>query len=128
MWKIVDYRRITAKIGLDFALCISLLLLGAHIVFSPAWAGNSEMVNKSIEELDTLNKEAVSQIEELPARGKVELKAKVSTRGGKRVVKIIDKKIQTPPEEPREIEPAAEVVEGNLEFNRSEKIPQGAKK
>lgn len=108
---------------------IYLLFLGAIalVVITPVWAGNSEMVTKSVEELEAINREAVAQVEDLPRHGKVGLKAKVSTRAGKRVVKVLDQKVQAKAAAPRPLEPATEVVEGNLEFNKIEKIPQGEK-
>ncbi len=45
-------------------------------------AGNKEIVEDSIQELDTLNKQAVQQLPELPQSGTVDLKAGVTYQDG----------------------------------------------
>jgi hypothetical protein len=50
---------------------------------SAAIAGNKEMVEERVKEMDDLNKEMVKQIPDLPKSGKVEAKANVTTEGGK---------------------------------------------
>ncbi len=107
---------------------ICLLALGALLWAAPCQAGNKKMVNKTIEELDQVNKEAVGKIDDLPPSGKVNLKAKVSNREGKRVIEIVDKKVQPKPEAPSKVTPAVEIIERNIDFNKAEKIPQGPRK
>ena len=53
-------------------------LLLALFHASACWAGNNEMVEKNVVELDAVNKEALGQIKDIPAQGKVKLKAHVS--------------------------------------------------
>lgn len=69
------------------------------IVCFPATAGNQDMVEKNVEELDELNKAAVRQIPDLPKNGKVELEADVSYKGGKPIFDIYYKKITTEKEQ-----------------------------
>jgi len=51
--------------------------------FSTSYAGNKEMVDERIQEMDDLNKQMVKQIPGLPRDGKVDAKAKVSSESGK---------------------------------------------
>lgn len=57
-----------------------------------SWAGNKQMVEKTVEELDELNKEAVQQIPDLPENGKVDIKARVTYEKKKPVFNIYYKK------------------------------------
>jgi len=51
--------------------------------FSTSYAGNKDMVDERIQEMDDLNKQMVKQIPGLPRDGKVDAKAKVSSESGK---------------------------------------------
>ena len=51
--------------------------------FSTSYAGNKEMVDERIQEMDDMNKQMVKQIPGLPRDGKVDAKAKVSSESGK---------------------------------------------
>jgi len=51
--------------------------------FSTTYAGNKDMVDERIQEMDDLNKQMVKQIPGLPKDGKVDAKAKVSSESGK---------------------------------------------
>jgi len=51
--------------------------------FSPSYAGNKDMVDERIQEMDDLNKQMVKQIPGLPKDGQVDAKAKVSSESGK---------------------------------------------
>ncbi len=65
-------------------------------VFSPySAAGNKQMVEKSVKELDDLNREAVRQIPDLPEKGHVDMKADVSYEKEKPVFNLRYKKITT---------------------------------
>ncbi len=84
----------------------SFLLLSAgsmllYMLGSTAMAGNLEMVEESVKELEELNKKAVKQISDLPENGTVDLKANVIYEDGIPVVDIYEKKIT--PEKNEEI-------------------------
>ena len=51
--------------------------------FSTSYAGNKEMVDERIQEMDDMNKQMVKQIPGLPRDGKVDAKARVSSESGK---------------------------------------------
>jgi hypothetical protein len=51
--------------------------------FSISFAGNKDMVDERIQEMDDLNKQMVKQIPGLPRDGKVDAKARVSSESGK---------------------------------------------
>lgn len=70
-----------------------ILLL--YIFGNIAMAGNLEMVEESVRELDELNKKAVQQIPDLPATGTVDLKASVIYDDGMPTVDIYEKNITT---------------------------------
>lgn len=57
---------------------VILFLGGLLYCSSLPMAGNKEMVEKSVEELDELNKQAVRQIPDLPVKGQVNIKADVT--------------------------------------------------
>lgn len=61
----------------------------------PALAGNLEMVEESVKELDELNKKAVQQIPDLPETGTVDLKANVFYKDGSPILDVYDKTITT---------------------------------
>lgn len=52
------------------------------------------MVEKNIQELDRINKNAVSQIPELPRDGKIEIEADITYKGGEPSINILHKKIK----------------------------------
>lgn len=60
----------------------SLAIVATVTLFSPSvgWAGNLEMIEKRLLELDKLNKAAVRQSGDLPADGSVSLRAKVTPK------------------------------------------------
>ena len=58
------------KIGL-------IVFMSVAILIPLSWAGNKEIIEKRIVELDNLNKQAVRQIPNLPKSGRVRLKANV---------------------------------------------------
>ncbi len=78
---------------------VTFLLLSAGIMLGmfgyPAVAGNLDMVEENIKELDKLNKEVVRQIPDLPESGIVDLKAKVFFRDGVPLLDTYDKTITT---------------------------------
>jgi hypothetical protein len=56
----------------------SLIVGGVLYCYSVPLAGNKEMVEQNVQELDELNKQAVKQIPDLPRSGKVKMKADVT--------------------------------------------------
>jgi len=60
-------KAIKCIIGIFFVITVSSLL----------WAGNRDMVEKRVDELDKLNKEAVSRIAGQPESGKINIKVRV---------------------------------------------------
>jgi len=60
-------KAIKCIIGIFFVITVSSLL----------WAGNREMVEKRVDELDKLNKEVVSRIAGQPESGKINIKVRV---------------------------------------------------
>ena len=67
-----------------------MVLLGS--VFS-VMAGNKEMVDEAVQELDELNKQAVEQLPERPKDGKIDLKADVTYQDGSPTFDIYDKHV-----------------------------------
>ena len=63
------------------------------VFLSVALAGNKEMVEKSVTDLDSLNREVVQQIPELPRDGHIRIKAGITQTGIKREVDITYKEI-----------------------------------
>jgi hypothetical protein len=59
----------------------------------PGCCGNLEAVEKSAEELETINKAALSQLPGLPRNGSVDLKAYVTVEGGKSSIRIDQQRI-----------------------------------
>lgn len=53
-------------------------------------AGNEEMVEDAVQELDKLNKQAVNQLPELPKDGKIDLKAGVTYENGSPIFDIFE--------------------------------------
>ncbi|MCK5232587.1 MAG: hypothetical protein KAR13_20095, partial [Desulfobulbaceae bacterium] len=58
--------------------------------------GNKEMVEKNVRELDTLNREVIQQIPELPSDGHVRVKARITQTGVKREIDILHTEIILP--------------------------------
>lgn len=100
------------------------LLLFLVLLAPACWAGNNEMVNKKVEELDKINKEALSQINDIPSQGKIDFKANVSVRDGKQLIEIIEKNIALRPEGTKTNEPAGGIIERDIDLI-PEKIPLG---
>lgn len=74
---------------------ISVFILLAVFIagsYTFSWAGNKQMVEKTVEELDDLNKQAVQQIPDLPKDGTVDMKARVTYEKKKPVFDIYYKK------------------------------------
>jgi hypothetical protein len=71
------------------AFCGLLPLLNA----GPGCCGNLEAVEKSAEELETLNRAALSQLPGLPRNGSVDLKAYITVEGGKSSIRIDQQRI-----------------------------------
>ncbi len=71
------------------SITIGLSLVG----ISFGLAGNKEMVEDTIQELDTLNRQAVQQLPDLPQSGTVELKAGVTYQDGSPTFDIFEEHI-----------------------------------
>jgi len=74
-------------------LALVLGVLGSILVAGVCQAGNKEMIEQRVQELDDLNKQAVGQIENLPSHGQVDLKAHVILQGGTPNIEILEKKV-----------------------------------
>ena len=59
-----------------------ILFIAMLALATSAWAGNRDMIERRVKELDRLNREAVQQVPDLPRNGQVHLRAKI-TPGGK---------------------------------------------
>lgn len=71
-------------------MAASMLLV---MTWPSIFAGNLEMVEESVKELDELNKKAVQQIPDLPETGTVDLKANVFYKDGSPVLDVYEKTI-----------------------------------
>ena len=89
-------------------LILLILALAAGVSLfvsvSVALAGNKEMVEKSVNELDSLNREVMQQIPELPRDGHIRVKAGITQTGIKKGIDIIYKEI-TPLDSVDQIKP-----------------------
>jgi len=74
----------------------TLLLTSGH---SPVWAGNKEMVEKEVQDLDHLNKEALKNIPDIPEDGRIEIKADVTYEKDSPLFHIYEKNIISEKEE-----------------------------
>lgn len=70
----------TEMMSKGFILIVFAVLVSGTVIcgYSLSLAGNKQMVEKNVEELDELNKQAVEQIPDLPASGKVKMKTDVT--------------------------------------------------
>lgn len=94
----------------------SMVVLGAGLVFvgifSSAFAGNRQMVEKNVETLDKINKEAVKQLPDIPKDGNIELEAQGTQYDDR--IKIKVKRYRIAPIQERSIEldkPSSDSVE-----------------
>jgi len=62
-----------AKQPLFFVLMLSYFLFTAHF----SWAGNAEIIEKKVEQMDQLNKNIVAKIPKLPKKGHVAVNATI---------------------------------------------------
>ncbi len=83
-------------------LLVSVGSMLLYMLGNNAMAGNLEMVEESVRELEELNQKAVQQIPDLPENGTVDLKAKVFYEDGIPVVDVYDQKVT--PEKNEEIQ------------------------
>lgn len=72
---------------------IALAVAGAFLAAGLCQAGNKEMVEQRVQELDDLNRQVVGQIKELPSDGQVDLKAHVIVQDGTPSVEILEKRV-----------------------------------
>lgn len=73
------------------------------------WAGNEEIVEERVQELDELNKEIIEQLPDVPEDGKIKLKAGVIQKDGEVDFTIIQKEID-----------AVETKNSTIKFGRYE--------
>ena len=72
-------RRRWRTIVLPLVVSLTVMWFDLSIV----WAGNERMIEKEVQELDRMNKQAIQEIPDLPKDGHIELKARaVPRRGG----------------------------------------------
>ena len=76
-------------------LTFPVLIVAAGILAAEpdAMGGNKKMVEKSVREMDLLNRDVVYRIQDIPANGRIHVKAKINYSGGKRQISIQGKKI-----------------------------------
>ncbi len=86
----------SGRLFLSILTAGSLLLV---ITWNQIFAGNLEMVEESVKELDELNKKAVQQIPDLPENGTVDLKANVFYKDDSPVIDVYEKTITTEKDE-----------------------------
>lgn len=82
-----------SRIGLNYRrwqifAVTSMALFALQIFYTMAVAQNSHLIEKSVETLDKINKEALKQLTDIPRDGKVQLEGKGYQRGEKIKVKI----------------------------------------
>lgn len=101
--------KVTGRIFLSFIM----LQCSFALCCLPAFAGNKEMVEKRVQELDTLNKQVVQTIPELPKDGEIFLKARVRQTGAQQI-EIMEK--------------SATVKEETIQFNAGQTAQTGEQK
>lgn len=75
-------------------------------------AGNKEMVEKEVQELDRLNKRIVEKLPEMPKNGVIDLKARVYEKNGEYEVEILEEKVLP-------------YKKGSLDFETSDTVEKG---
>jgi len=70
-----------------------VLTVALSLPVSSGWAGNQEMVQETVVDMDELNKKILESLEEAPANGKIEIEAIVYHEEGSPVFDIHQKKI-----------------------------------
>ncbi len=71
----------------------SMILFVLCVVMGNVFAGNKEMVEKRVKELDKLNKEAVNSLIDIPKEGRIKIKAKVHPYDHKIQFDLLEKEI-----------------------------------
>ena len=72
----------------QFFAVTSIALFVLQIFYTMAAAQNSHLINKSVETLDKVNKEALKQLIDIPRDGQIHIEGKGSQRGEEIKVKI----------------------------------------
>ena len=72
---------------------VLIVAVGILAAAPDAIGGNKQMVEKSVREMDLLNRDVVYRIQGIPANGRIHIKAKINYSGGKRQISIQEKKI-----------------------------------
>ena len=91
-------------------LILTVFCTGVFV--SASFAGNKEMIEGEVKDLDALNKQAVQQIPDLPGDGHVSLKADVTYENGEPVFNIYHKEVTAEPVEINETdEPNQQAVQ-----------------
>ncbi len=85
--------------GVKMILIVTLLSLGIAGWSPLSLAGNEQMVEEAVADLDELNKQAVEQIPDLPADGQIDIKANVTYKKDSPVFDIYYKNVAGEKEE-----------------------------
>ncbi|UFS70731.1 hypothetical protein LPW11_00740 [Geomonas sp. RF6] len=115
------------------ALLVAFVTLASLLLPLHGRCGNLEMVEKNVEELESLNKEAVGMVEGGPRDGTIDLKAYVTVEGEKRKIRIDEVKISdlgtAPPggkgktAPPRALAVSVPPVESTIEYLEKNTLP-----
>lgn len=101
-----------SKTGIKAVFCILCSAFSSVLFCSAAPAGNRELVEDRVQELDELNKQAVRQVPDMPKDGRIEIKAKAIPQKEGFTFEIYEKKIT----------PATPVKEETINFGGNEKM------
>lgn len=100
-----------------FTGLLALITITCFIRCDYISAGNREMVESDIKELDTINKDAVKSMSGLPRNAGIDLKAEVTYKRGEPRFKILRKNIRETREENFDFVP---VTPSNININQSD--------
>ncbi len=74
-------------------LLVMPCILALAVTCPLSWAGNEDIIEERIEELDALNKEVIEQVPGVPENGKINLKAGIIQKEGTVDFTILQKEI-----------------------------------
>ena len=76
-------------------LTVPVLIVAVGILAAApdAIGGNKKMAKRNVREMDLLNRDVVYRIPDIPANGRIHIKAKINYSGGKRQISIQEKEI-----------------------------------
>jgi hypothetical protein len=78
-----------------FCLLVLILIVHWPVIVS---GGNKELVDKRVQEMDELNRQAVGQLPEIPQNGQIELETDVQYRNGSVLFNVYRQKTTVSPE------------------------------